>query len=80
MKKFISMTMAAIMAASIVPSTAFAADEEIAKIKTVGAIEWNVEEAKEKKNLDAVELQISLKDFSHSFNNKNEVFELELCN
>ena len=78
MKKFISMTIAAIMAASIVPSTAFAANEEIAKIKTVGAIKWNTEEAKAKKNLDAVELQISLKDFSHSFNNKNEVFELEL--
>lgn len=78
MKRFISMTMAAMMAVSIVPSTAFAANEEIAKIKTVGAIEWNAEEAKAKKNLDAVELQISLKDFSHSFNNKNEVFELEL--
>ncbi len=78
MRKFISMTMAAIMAASVVPSTAFAADEEIAKIKTVGAIEWNVEEGKQKKNLDSVELQISLKDFSHSYNNKNEVFELEL--
>ena len=78
MKKFISMAMAAIMIIGTAPLSIFAADEEIAKIKTVGAIEWNVEEAKEEKNLDAVELQISLKDFSHSFNNKNEVFELEL--
>lgn len=37
MKKFISMTMAAIMAASIVPSTAFAADPiEINEVKIVG--------------------------------------------
>ena len=58
MMKFISMTMAAIMAASIVPSTAFAADEEIAKIKTVGAIEWNTETAKTKPEIDGVELHL----------------------
>ena len=57
------MTMAAMMAVSIVPSTAFAANEEIAKIKTVGAIEWNAEEVKTKPEIDGVELQIKLKDF-----------------
>lgn len=77
MKRFISMTMAAMMAVSIVPSTAFAADE-IAQIKTVGDIEWNVEEAKSKPEVEDVELQIKLKDFSHSYNNKNEVFDVEL--
>lgn len=78
MKKFISMTMAAIMAASIVPSTAFAADEEIAKIKTVGAIEWNTEKAKTKPEIDGVELQIKLKDFYQSYQSTNEKFELTL--
>lgn len=78
MKKFISMTMAAIMAASIVPSTAFAADEEIAKIKTVGAIEWNTEKAKTKPEIDGVELQIKLKDFYQSYQSANEKFELTL--
>lgn len=78
MKKFISITMAAIMAASIVPSTAFAADEEIAKIKTVGAIEWNTEKAKTKPEIDGVELQIKLKDFYQSYQSTNEKFELTL--
>ena len=78
MKKFISMTMVAIMAASIVPSTAFAADEEIAKIKTVGAIEWNTETAKTKPEIDGVELQIKLKDFYQSYKSANEKFELTL--
>lgn len=78
MQKFISMTMAAIMAASIVPSTAFAADEEIAKIKTVGAIEWNIETAKTKPEIDGVELQIKLKDFYQSYKSANEKFELTL--
>ncbi len=77
MKRFISMTMAAMMAVSIVPSTAFAANE-IAQIKTVGDIEWNVEEAKSKPEIEGVELQIKLKDFSHSYNNKNEIFDVEL--
>ena len=78
MKKFISITMAAIMAASIVPSTAFAADEEIATIKTVGAIEWNTEKAKTKPEIDGVELQIKLKDFYQSYQSTNEKFELTL--
>ena len=77
MKKFISMTMAAIMAASIVPSTAFAAND-IAQIKTVGEIEWNVDEAKAKPEIEGVELQMKLKDFAHSYSNKNEIFEVEL--
>ena len=77
MKRFISMTMAAMMAVSIVPSTAFAANE-IAQIKTVGDIEWNVEEGKSKPEIEGVELQIKLKDFSHSYNNKNEIFDVEL--
>lgn len=77
MKKFISMTMAAIMAASIVPSTAFAAEAN--KITTVGEIEWSVDEAKNKPVIEDVELQITLKDeFNHSFSNTNEVFEFEL--
>lgn len=78
MKRFISMTMAAMMAVSIVPSTAFAANEEIAKIKTVGAIEWNVEDGKKEKLIENVELQIDLKDFSHSYSRMNEEFEFEL--
>lgn len=77
MKKFISMTMAAIIAASIVPSTAFAAEAN--KITTVGEKEWSISEAKNKPEIDGVELQITLKDeFNHSFSNTNEVFEFEL--
>lgn len=79
MKKFISMTMAAIMAASIVPSTAFAAEAN--KITTVGEkkCQWSVDEAKNKPAIKDVELQITLKDeFNHSFSNTNEVFEFEL--
>lgn len=79
MKKFISMTMAAIMAASIVPSTAFAAEAN--KITTVGEkkCQWSVDEAKNKPVIKDVELQITLKDeFNHSFSNTNEVFEFEL--
>lgn len=78
MKKFISMIMAAAMAASLIPSTAFAAVEKN-KITTVGEIEWSTEEAKSKPEINGVELQITLKDeFNHSFNNMNEVFEFDL--
>lgn len=77
MKKLISWAVVTTIATSLVPCSVYAA-EEISQIKTVGEIEWNVEEAKAKPNVDNVELQIKLKDFSHSFNNKNEIFEFEL--
>ena len=60
MKKFISMAMAAIMIIGTAPLTIFAADEEIAKIKTVGAIEWNVEEAKEELKFEAENPQLRM--------------------
>lgn len=79
MKKFISMIMTAAMAASLIPSTAFAAEAEKNKITTVGEIEWSAEEAKNKPEINGVELQITLKDeFNHSFSNTNEVFEFDL--
>ena len=51
MKKFISMVMAAAMVVSLVPATAFAADE--ATFKVVNAIELTEEEAdKDKEHIE----------------------------
>lgn len=76
MKKFLAMLMTATMVSGIVPSTAFATNDPIASMKTVGEFEWNVEEAKTSPKINGVELQVKLKDFYQSFKSTNEEFEL----
>ncbi|WP_458397695.1 hypothetical protein, partial [Anaerotignum sp.] len=79
MKKFISMVMAAAMVVSLVPATAFAANE--ATFKVVGGLELTSDEAENKGTLLAsenVELQIKLKDVDTNIADKYEKFEIEL--
>lgn len=75
MKKLLSLLMASVLVLAAVP-TAFAAEK--ANMEIVKPAKFSVEEAKEKPEIDNVELHIKLKDFYQSYKSTSEEFDFTI--